>query len=41
MLKHPYKQDFSNAARIKYGKLGDKNMYEKMEYNGKYLLPLI
>jgi hypothetical protein len=41
MLKHPYKQGFSNAARVEYGKLGDKNIYEEVEYNGEYLLLLI
>jgi hypothetical protein len=41
MLKHPYKQGFSNAARVEYGKLGDKNMYEEVEHNGEYLLPLM
>jgi hypothetical protein len=38
MLKHSYKQNFSNATRIKYSKLGDKNIYEEVEYNSKYLL---
>jgi hypothetical protein len=41
MLKYPYKQDFSNAARIEYSKLGDKNIYEEVEYNSEYLLLLI
>jgi hypothetical protein len=41
MLKHPYKQGFSNATRVEYSKLGDKNMYEEVEYNGEYLLPFM
>jgi hypothetical protein len=41
MLKHSYKQGFSNVTRIKYSKLGDKNIYEEMEYNGEYLLLLM
>jgi hypothetical protein len=41
ILKHPYKQDFSNVARIEYSKLGDKNIYKEMEYNSEYLLLLI
>jgi ABC-type Fe3+ transport system substrate-binding protein len=41
MLKYSYKQGFSNATRIKYGKLGDKNIYEEVEHNSEYLLPLI
>jgi hypothetical protein len=41
MLKYPYKQGFSNAARIKYNKLGDKNIYKKIEYNSEYLLLFI
>jgi hypothetical protein len=41
MLKHPYKQGFSNAARVEYGKLGDKNIYEEVEHNGEYLLLLM
>jgi hypothetical protein len=41
MLKYPYKQDFSNAARIKYSKLGDKNIYKEIEYNSEYLLLFI
>jgi hypothetical protein len=38
ILKYPYKQGFSNAARVEYGKLGDKNIYEEIEYNSEYLL---
>jgi hypothetical protein len=41
MLKYPYKQGFSNATRVEYSKLRDKNMYEEVEYNGEYLLLLI
>jgi ABC-type Fe3+ transport system substrate-binding protein len=41
MLKHPYKQGFSNTTRVKYGKLGDKNIYKEVEYNNKYLLLFI
>jgi hypothetical protein len=41
ILKYPYKQGFSNAARIKYSKLGDKNIYEEVEHNSEYLLLLI
>jgi hypothetical protein len=41
MLKYSYKQGFSNAARVKYGKLGDKNIYEEVEHNGEYLLLLM
>jgi hypothetical protein len=41
MLKHPYKQGFSNVIRVEYSKLGDKNIYEEVEYNNKYLLLLI
>jgi hypothetical protein len=41
MLKYPYKQNFSNATRIKYSKLRNKNIYKEIEYNSKYLLLLI
>jgi hypothetical protein len=41
MLKYLYKQGFSNVARVEYGKLGDKNIYEEVEYNSKYLLLFI
>jgi hypothetical protein len=41
MLKYSYKQGFSNVTRIKYNKLENKNIYEKIEYNSKYLLLLI
>jgi hypothetical protein len=41
MLKYSYKQGFSNTTRVEYGKLGDKNIYEEVEYNSKYLLLFI
>jgi hypothetical protein len=41
MLKHPYKQGFSNITRVEYNKLGDKNIYEEVEYNSEYLLLFI
>jgi hypothetical protein len=41
MLKYPYKQGFSNATRIEYSKLGNKNIYKEIEYNNKYLLLFI
>jgi hypothetical protein len=37
MLKYPYKQGFSNVARIKYSKLRDKNIYKEIKHNNKYL----
>jgi hypothetical protein len=41
MLKYPYKQGFSNAARVEYSKLRDKNIYEEIKHNSKYLLLFI
>jgi hypothetical protein len=41
MLKYSYKQDFSNAARVEYSKLRDKNIYKEIEYNSEYLLLFI
>jgi hypothetical protein len=41
ILKHPYKQGFSNATRVEYSKLKNKNIYKEIKYNNKYLLLLI